>query len=375
MSDFHIKPELRIWHKHAPRNDFILSCKQLINILKERQLQYVLIGGDIFDIPRITADCLFNFYQYFLNPLSKLKVKSFYVNGQHDNLDPPWLSVFDEIIHLHRKTINLDGIEISGLDFSLDAKTLFKEVKSPVLLTHQVWVNFVPSAEGVTIEDIPEHIKLVLTGDFHRFSKIELNSNRYLVSIGPFCHTSSDASKLVDKHVVILNDDLSIECIPILQRPIYRYANVDNTFQIYEEVLEKSQEIRKQIREFDIPDVDIPVVVLEVSYDKLVTTQEEIKELNQVYWKFIPRYEKINGLRPIYQESLDAVDFVNWIKREFSLLYPDRKPLVDLFFTVFNDPSHAENWKRYFKYFEDLICSPIKKEENQGNADSNNQRS
>jgi len=360
ISDLHIKPDLKIWHTQQAKNDFILSCKQLEKIIAENNISTLLIAGDIFDSPKISSDCLYNIYKHLFRPVRNLGCDIYYISGQHDNVSPPWLSVFPDINYVNEKRFKIGSWTAYGLDYKSEPREIITNLHDPILLTHQVWSDFIP--QGLcSSSDIPEDVKLVLSGDFHQFKIIELYNNRKLVSIGPFCHSSSHASRLIDSGMVLVDDNLNVEYIKFLQRPIYRFSGSENIEEIYNFVLEDSREIRRKILEFEIPDVDIPVIVLETNSEEAEGFKKKFENFNGVYWKLLPKVEKRNGYRPAHEELIDSVDFMDWVKTEFELLYPEYPQLTSRLITLFKEPSVIERWKEFFKAFEDVIYPRIVK--------------
>ena len=59
---------------------------EIIKIIVEKEVEVVLICGDVYDksVPSIEAVCLFN---NFLTELSRLKKKVFIISGNHDSKD------------------------------------------------------------------------------------------------------------------------------------------------------------------------------------------------------------------------------------------------------------------------------------------------
>ena len=351
ISDLHIKPDLKIWYTQQAKNDFILSCKQLQRIIQEKEIPNLLIGGDIFDSPKITSDCLYNLYNHLLYPIKESSCKIFYVLGQHDAI-PSWLLVFPEIKHVDQKHFRIGSHFAYGLDFKPEPVGFLATVKAPILLTHQVFTDFIIHGLCSTA-DIPQDTILTLTGDFHKHEIIDLPYNRKLVSIGPFCHSSGHAARGVDSGIILLYNDLDIEYIRLLQRPIYRFSGMVNIEQAYNQVLEDSQKIRQEIMAYNVPDVDVPVIILEVTSENAEDVKRQTENLTGVYWKLLPKIEKRVGFQPSHQELVDHVDFLSWVKTEFDLIYPKHPNLTSRLFHLFRNPLDVEKWKEFFKRFEE----------------------
>lgn len=99
--------------------------KEIINIIKEKKIDVVLIAGDIYDknIPSVDAVNLFN---CFLNELSDLKTETIIISGNHDSNDRLSFGadLFNKLnIHIetnydgHMKKYSYDNVDIYTLPF------------------------------------------------------------------------------------------------------------------------------------------------------------------------------------------------------------------------------------------------------------------
>ncbi len=83
LSDLHLGKSL-LEHSLIDDQKYILG--QIINIIKEKKVDVVLIAGDVYDkgIPNIDA---VNLFSDFLSNLYNLRVKVFIISGNHDSKD------------------------------------------------------------------------------------------------------------------------------------------------------------------------------------------------------------------------------------------------------------------------------------------------
>ena len=83
LADLHIGKKV---NDFCMLNEQKFALSQAIDLIKEQKIEAVLICGDVFDrpIPSISALELFN---AFLKELNVLRIKTFIVSGNHDNMD------------------------------------------------------------------------------------------------------------------------------------------------------------------------------------------------------------------------------------------------------------------------------------------------
>ena len=73
-------------------NDFCMLeeqkfvLKQAIDLIKDEQIEAVLIAGDVFDRPIPSISSLELFDEFLIN-LNKLSIKTFIISGNHDNME------------------------------------------------------------------------------------------------------------------------------------------------------------------------------------------------------------------------------------------------------------------------------------------------
>ena len=99
-----------------------------------------------------------------------------------------------------------------GLDYcnpgEVSAKIGAIPSQAHVLLTHQVWREFLGAERGdVWLNEIPRSVQLVCTGDFHAHRDLEEDAMPSVISPGPLC--MQNIGERAPKGVYILFDDLT----------------------------------------------------------------------------------------------------------------------------------------------------------------------
>jgi DNA repair exonuclease SbcCD nuclease subunit len=118
--------------------------------------------------------------QCFLAGLERLKqnnIRVYAVQGQHGRSDTPWTAIDPHVVHLAGQPVrDLQIVCFTGLDQStpVDLKRNLENLDPSVnlLVLHQLCKGTVPDIEGQQTWDldpewVPEHVKLVLMGDYH----------------------------------------------------------------------------------------------------------------------------------------------------------------------------------------------------------------
>jgi len=232
-SDLHLS--LNTWRSLPEvREDSLLSFKRLLDICCCYSANVVcplVLGGDVFDSVKMTPELLTEVMkirdQYTNIPI-------YYINGNHDLIEPSWCSFFQNSYHLGSQPHTLPGGEvICGIDFKLSEE--FPEAVKRVypgcdhLIIHQtldVLSNNLPGS----IDSTPlRNFNSVLAGDYHKF-----------MVAGPFLSAGSTNRRSIveDAGMGILVDGKTFKPIDLFNRPMEIVsvdADVENTLQRFQE--------------------------------------------------------------------------------------------------------------------------------------------
>jgi DNA repair exonuclease SbcCD nuclease subunit len=176
-SDVHLQPH--VW-THFPdmAGDTYDAFDEIIALANEQKVP-VFCAGDLFDKRRCDTYSL----ERFSGAVAALDNPFFYIQGNHDNTDPPWPQVCSASVHLHGKVRTLLGASgkhwrIGGLDFqradqlpsAIDAIYAYSS-EIDVLIMHQAWdeIQRVGSTQGSIATLLgPSHLPILVTGDYHK---------------------------------------------------------------------------------------------------------------------------------------------------------------------------------------------------------------
>lgn len=172
----------------------------------------------------------------------------YFIQGQHEMSDTPWLATSSWPIHIHGKTIKLGPFNIYGLDFQPAdrIRQAFDDIPegTDILVAHQVWSEFMGSiaAPQGSFRDVP-HVSMVVTGDYHgdyvnKTYRGKNGQKMRVVNPGATCMQAIDEPP--EKYFVTLYDDGSVTCHLVHSRPFIELGHIQTQDEL-EEVLETIQ--------------------------------------------------------------------------------------------------------------------------------------
>lgn len=211
--------------------DSYYGFEQVVDYCVQAHLPLVL-AGDVFDKTRPDPNTIWVTRQQ----LERMRVRNlpvWYIQGQHElDRNMPWLkSVLGWTSHINKTTLDLNGITLYGLDWTppdvVRAEFDLIPADTNVLVAHQVWKGFMGNfnKHECDFDDVP-HVQLIATGDYHRTLTLRARNKSgdscAVLSPGPPAMQSIDEHP--EKCFFVLNDDLSLERIPLRARNMYRFV-------------------------------------------------------------------------------------------------------------------------------------------------------
>lgn len=214
--------------------DAYFALAQEVDCALQHRVPLVL-AGDVFE--RNYPDS-YSLKQLFdqLDRLAAGGQAFYFVQGQHElSRRKPWCGLHAHAFHLHQQTrllkLSPGQQVVYGLDWQPAAALAWLAAEVPpevtVLVLHQVWREFmgdhVPT-EGSLAELVPDHVRLVITGDFHGHCQKHLknkNGNEFTV-LSPGSAVWQSVMEDHEKYFYLVYDDLSYESVPLKGRRVVR---------------------------------------------------------------------------------------------------------------------------------------------------------
>lgn len=278
---------------------------EIINIIQEYDIDYVLHGGDLFDRPDISVSIVSNFAAI----LNKFNVPIYIVSGNHDiyghnpdTINRTMLGLLDalnvvtivnrdEPIYLSKNGIK---VQLTGQSYTYNiddranldnymVSNIPKDVDYAIHMVHGMLLNkpFIKGIPYTLIDDIKEtKAHITLAGHYHSgFGVVEIDG-RYFVNPGSLVRITNSLSEIErTPKVALINLDDTIE-IKLLELKIAEKGNkildrqeIENHVFKSERLFEFKQSIDSVI---DFEKLEINEILLEVSNAEGVS--EEVKE-------------------------------------------------------------------------------------------------
>lgn len=161
--------------------------------------------------------------------------RAFFVQGNHEfSRRRPWLSISDENLHIahlhHRLEVLVPGMVMYGLDYQpatqLAAEMATIPQEASVLVCHQAWSELMGEhlpSDGSLVELLPDHIHLVISGDYHvhKLLKLQNRNGAAFTLLSPGSATMQSLAEDPIKYCFAMGETLEeITSLPLKNRPV-----------------------------------------------------------------------------------------------------------------------------------------------------------
>ena len=225
-ADWHVRKGDRVWANKIPAlsGDVSHSIQHITEIAEEYGVSYVLLAGDILEKQTQTSDVA-QILRSAMDTFKRREQHVFYVQGQHELADPPWLSAVHDWPQYAAadEEIAIGDYTLRGCDYSPPdkAEDVLKNLPAAdILLTHQVWNHpeYLGSRGYADTSWVPSEYKMVITGDYHVHQDNHIDGKVFL-SPGSIAMQKIDEDPV--KFVYILYDDLTYKRVQLRTRSFY----------------------------------------------------------------------------------------------------------------------------------------------------------
>ena len=313
-ADTHIQK--RTWNHKPIFEDAYFGFCQIVDYAVEQELP-IIGAGDLINY-RVNEPEPIVFLREQLKRLEDLGLKFYYIQGQHELDDTPWMQLGANAVHLHERLITVDYCDLSicGLDYQ--PKDKFQEAldrlpSAEVLVTHQVWSDFMGSItlpQG-SFNDIPGPVETVITGDYHGETILDSyrgrdDQNLLVFNPGPTHMLKIDEDS--PKHFGVLYSNASVQKFQLKTRK-FDYYLLSRKSEI-EEFIENYPKYLEEVEEYatvnDLPEA-LQKPILRIGYPHRLS--EDMRRIGKVvdnkahlFWNEIP---------PTQEESVKNRNLVN----------------------------------------------------------------
>lgn len=246
IGDIHFRLNNPMSRKDDLKEVFEDKFNQIRNLIKEKDIKYVITTGDVFDKAKVTNETL-----WFAHDLiQSLKIPVISIVGNHDmignsinnhKLSSLYLlqKLCDNLIiepNYLIKDLNIIGNNYGNDNFIID--NINKSYKN-IIVTHSMITENVQMFDTIKAEDIITNADLIITG--HNHSKFHIGKVYNAGALIRLTTGKGDMDRVVE--VGILDSDtLNIEKIPLKITP---YSDI---FEV-KEVIKKQEFIMKELSE------------------------------------------------------------------------------------------------------------------------------
>jgi len=293
-------------HLRNRRGDEQFALRQCITAAKKHKVKQVIATGDLTD--RQTNRSLpISFWMKQIDRLEEAGIAFWFLQGNHDEDEPPWLSAHRHAKHLHNRSVQVGPYTGFGLDFQPFGK--LQEVlpelpaEANLLICHQAWsewMHFDDVPQG-DFAQVPGHFSHVFSGDYHR-KKVDKCKNAdgdkmICASVGATCAQKIDEPH--EHYYCLIGDDgqLRFEKLhsrvyiewPVMNRP----DDLDQFMEEYDSELARAEQ---HAAANDYPETLVrPYLRVTYSHklnDAVARVTKAVGERAILYWKEIPPEDK-----------------------------------------------------------------------------------
>lgn len=236
--DWHLS-RLTWQHRSLLTGDSFHALARIVDLCLHRRAA-LFAAGDLLDKDKPDSAAVACMH-HEMDRMEQAGLPVFYIQGQHEKADPPWMASHKWPKHVHNTVFTVPGIP--GAFYGLDwvPREQFVEFMSSgipadchSMLAHQVWMEHMGNVVTVpeaNVHDLPPQIRLVFTGDYHVHQQ-----TRYMTQSGEKVLISSGSISMRSiteqpQKSVWYFDGQNLESVPIPGRPVIN-TNITSLEQI-----------------------------------------------------------------------------------------------------------------------------------------------
>lgn len=359
-SDLHLSD--RIWRHRSIEGDSYHSWHQIVDMAVDQKVDGVILAGDVLDKQQNLASPI----QHLLEGVTALAnagICVLYNQGQHEFQAQPWISAGPGTQWLQLMDfVTTKGWVISGCDYQNadNLQTFLKSSRAKaadILVCHQVWKDFMgevgkPQGE---FADIPENVKLLITGDYHEHICQQFGK---LAVLSPGSTHMRSISEPADCFVFLLeladrNDKPKIKSLELATRRCIRLVtkNFKSEAELNKRVKAELETAREYAEEHNLPE-QLRMPLLQLVHH---TDENELVSRFQIKWGSAAHlfFKQVTN-RTTEEESvvdyLDAGDRVNMLSCLDQFVDPQTSPLShSLALALLQSPDPEQALHRWIK--------------------------
>ena len=266
------------------KRELLLSFENLINYAKNNRVNAILISGDLFDRPKISAKTR----EYILGVIEAASNVEFYlIAGNHDEDLQSSLSTIPSNLKIFGKkweTINLPDVDITGIsgenitDAEFDNLVLYQNHKNIVMVHGDI-----QNPKSIPLQRLKEKgIDYLALGHIHKYQKGKLDERG--IWVYPGCLEGRGFDEAGPKGFVLIDvsgSEITSQFVPFSKRVLNDISvditNCDNWMDIKKNI---------DLKLTNIPQSDMVRIRLTGTYDMDLIKQNELLEgaLNQKFY-------------------------------------------------------------------------------------------
>lgn len=160
------------WASRSIHGDAEFALDQILSQARKHRVKRVLGLGDLIDKQRNRSRPINTFFN-FIDGLQALKIEAWFIEGNHDQDDPPWFEAHAHARSLHKELVETEAGSIYGIN-SLPYGAIqeaFEEIPEDtgILVCHQSWGEWMGSITSPQCDfaQVP-HVERLISGDLHQ---------------------------------------------------------------------------------------------------------------------------------------------------------------------------------------------------------------
>lgn len=198
-------------------------------------------AGDLFD-RSLNRSAVLEIAAKALQPFKDSGQLFYYIKGNHDPDNPPWLSFLPNTRHIDKTTVPLArGFSVWGLDYRPPAELAEALNDIPgdtsILMPHQAWAewNRNPGAAQGHLSSVPR-VSYVISGDDHvpRSDVITREDGSSFLAVSPGSSSLQAINEDPHKYFCVLLEDGTVEFVDIPSRPVVVSEVLEDAEQVFQ---------------------------------------------------------------------------------------------------------------------------------------------